>query len=255
VNLNGKTFIVVGAAGRLGKAIVDAALDCGANIVAVDQSKKALKDIKVKQSDNKNFFAVEGDITQASSIQQIIETAVENFGSLDGAVNTAYPRNENYGRSFFDVTYEDFCENVSLHLGGYFLFMQQCAKYALAKQTKFSLVNMSSIYGVMAPRFEIYAGTSMTMPVEYAAIKSALQHLGSYVSAYTKGSKFRVNSVSPGGVLAGQDQAFLNRYNSYCRDKGMLESKDIVGAVLFLLSDSSEYICGQNVVIDDGFCS
>jgi len=114
VNLNGKTFIVVGAAGRLGKAIVDAALDCGANIVAVDQSKKALKDIKVKQSDNKNFFAVEGDITQASSIQQIIETAVENFGSLDGAVNTAYPRNENYGRSFFDVTYEDFCENFRL---------------------------------------------------------------------------------------------------------------------------------------------
>lgn len=253
MNLNGKTFIVVGAAGRLGKAIVDAALDCGANIVAVDQSKKALKDIKVKQSDNKNFFAVEGDITQASSIQRIIETAVENFGSLDGAVNTAYPRNENYGRSFFDVTYEDFCENLSLHLGGYFLFMQQCAKYALAKQVKFSLVNMSSIYGAMAPRFEVYAGTPMTMPVEYAAIKSGLQHIGSYVSAYTKGSKFRVNCVSPGGILAGQDQAFLDRYNSYCRDKGMLEPNDIVGTIVFLLSDASEYVCGQNIIVDDAF--
>lgn len=253
MNLNGKTFIVVGAAGRLGKAIVDAALDCGANIVAVDQSKKALKEIKVKQSDNKKFFPIDGDITQTTSIQRVIEAAVEQFGSLDGAVNAAYPRNENYGRSFFDVTYEDFCENVSLHLGGYFLFMQQCAKYALIKQEKFSLVNMSSIYGIMAPRFEVYAGTSMTMPVEYAAIKSALQHIGSYVSAYTKGSRFRVNCVSPGGILAGQDQAFLDRYNSYCRDKGMLEPNDILGTVLFLLSDSSQYVCNQNIVIDDCF--
>lgn len=255
MNLSNKTLIIVGAAGRLGKAIVGAALDCGANIVAVDQSEQALQILKAEQGDNKRFFAIDGDITQAASIQQVIGAAVAKFGSLDGAVNTAYPRNENYGRSFFDVTYEDFCENLSLHLGGYFLFMQQCAKYALETQVKFSLVNMSSIYGVMAPRFEVYAGTPMTMPVEYAAIKSALQHLGSYVSAYTKGSKFRVNSVSPGGILAGQDQAFLERYNSFCRDKGMLEPKDIVGAVLFLLSDASEYVCGQNVIIDDGFCS
>lgn len=253
MNLNNKTFIVVGAAGRLGKAMVDAALDCGANIVAVDQSEKALQEIKIKQSDNKNFFAVEGDITKACSVQRVIEIAVEQFGSLDGAVNTAYPRNANYGRSLFDVTYEDFCENLSLHLGGYFLFMQQCAKYALENHVKFSLVNMSSIYGVMAPRFEIYAGTPMTMPVEYAAIKSALQHIGSYVSAYTKGSKFRVNCISPGGILAGQGQAFLDRYNSYCRDKGMLEPNDILGTVLFLLSDSSQYVCNQNIVIDDCF--
>lgn len=253
MNLNGKTFIVVGAAGRLGTAIVDAALDCGANIVAVDQSQKALQELAIEKSSNNNFFSMEGDITQSSSIQRVIEVAVEQFGSLDGAVNTAYPRNENYGRSFFDVTYEDFCENLSLHLGGYFLFTQQCAKYALVKEKKFSLVNMSSIYGVMAPRFDVYAGTAMTMPVEYAAIKSGLQHLGSYVSAYTKGSKFRVNCVSPGGILAGQDQAFLDRYNSYCRDKGMLEPNDIVGTILFLLSDASEYVCGQNLIVDDGF--
>lgn len=253
MNLINKTFIVVGAAGRLGKEIVGVALEYGANIVAVDQSEQALQVLKAELGDNKRFFAIEGDITQAASIQRVIEAAVERFGSLDGAVNTAYPRNENYGRSFFDVTYEDFCENLSLHLGGYFLFMQQCAKYALKTQAKFSLVNMSSIYGVMAPRFEIYAGTKMTMPVEYAAIKSALQHLGSYVSAYTKGTKFRVNCVSPGGILAGQDQAFLGRYNSHCRDKGMLEPKDILGAVLFLLSDASEYVCGQNMVVDDGF--
>jgi NAD(P)-dependent dehydrogenase (short-subunit alcohol dehydrogenase family) len=149
------------------------------------------------------------------------------------------------------VTYADFCENLSLHLGGYFLFMQQCARYAIERGTPFSLVSLSSIYGVMAPRFEIYAGTRMTMPVEYAAIKSGLIHLNRY--AHAKGSKFRANCVSPGGILAGQDPDFLDRYNAYCRNKGMLEARDAVGAVVFLLSDAAEFIVGQNIVVDDGF--
>lgn len=253
VNLNGKTFIVIGSAGRLGKSIVSAALDGGANIIAVDRTEQALESLQETHRGNCNFLAMTGDITQAPSIEKLIKFAEERFGSLDGAVNTAYPRNENYGNSFFDVTYDDFCENLSLHLGGYFLFMQRCAKYSLEARKEFSLVNMSSIYGGMAPRFEVYAGTKMTMPVEYAAIKSALQHLVSYVTAYTKGSMFRVNCVSPGGIVAGQDQAFLDRYNRYCRAKGMLDAEDIVGAVLFLLSDSSRYICGQNIVVDDSF--
>lgn len=251
MNLTNKTIIVVGAAGRLGSVIVDAALEGGANIVAVDQSEAALQTFEKQDGDR--VLTLIGDITSKDSIQNVIATAAQRFGTVDGAVNTAYPRNQHYGRHFFDVTYEDFCENLSLHLGGYFLFMQQCAKYATDEKKSFSLVNMSSIYGVMAPRFDVYSGTSMTMPVEYAAIKSALQHLGSYVTAYTKGSKFRVNCVSPGGILAGQDQAFLDRYNDHCRGKGMLDSGDIVGAVLFLLSSASEYVCGQNIIVDDGF--
>lgn len=253
MNLNNKTFIVVGAAGRLGEVIVSAALEAGANIIAVDQNEQVLEALNEAHDGNCNFLAMPGDITQVHSIEKVIQIAKERFGSLDGAVNTAYPRNKNYGRSFFDVTYDDFCENLSLHLGGYFLFMQQCAKYSLESRKEFSLVNMSSIYGGMAPRFELYAGTKMTMPVEYAAIKSALQHLVCYVTAYTKGSMFRVNCVSPGGILAGQDQTFLDRYNSYCREKGMLEAGDVVGAILFLLSGESKYICGQNIVVDDSF--
>lgn len=253
MKLSNETFVVVGGGGRLGKALVCAALDSGANVVAVDQNEEVLQSLKVKLGDNKAFLAINADITRVDSIQEVIETTLRRFGSLDGAINTAYPRNENYGRSFFDVKYEDFCENISLHLGGYFLFMQQCANYALKAQASFSLVNMSSVYGEMAPRFEVYKGTSMTMPVEYAAIKSALQHIGNYVTAYTKGSKFRVNSVSPGGILAGQDPEFLGRYNSYCRSKGMLDPKDIIGTVLYLLSDDSKYVCGQNIIVDDSF--
>lgn len=253
MELTNKTFLVVGATGRLGTVIVNSALSAGANIVAVDQNAHFLHGLRSKHRENGQLLALEGDMTQAKSIQGIIAAGIEQFGALDGAVNTAYPRNSNYGRKFFDVSYEDFCENVSMHLGGYFLFMQQCAKYAKTEGKVFSLVNMSSIYGVIAPRFDVYADTEMTMPVEYAAIKSALQHLSSYVTSYMKGTAFRVNCVSPGGILAGQNRDFLERYNQYCGSKGMLDAEDVIGAVLFLLSDASRYVNGQNIIVDDGF--
>lgn len=253
MDLNDRTFIVIGAAGRLGVEIVNSALRAGANIIAVDRSADLLQNLKSEHLDNSRFVALVGNMTDSDSVRSVIATGVENFGAVHGAVNTAYPRNAKYGRDFLDVTYEDFCENVSMHLGGYFLFMQQCAIYSEKADAAFSLVNMSSIYGVISPRFEVYAGTTMTMPVEYAAIKSALQHLVSYVTSYMKGTAFRVNCVSPGGILAGQDREFLDRYNRFCGSKGMLDAEDVVGTVLFLLSDASRYISGQNIVVDDGF--
>ena len=168
-------------------------------------------------------------------------------------MNTAYPRNKNFGRKVFDVTYEDFSENLGLHLGGYFIFMQQCAAYAKLKKAPFSLVSMSSIYGVIAPKFAVYEGTNMTMPVEYAAIKSGLLHLNKYFANYMKGFEFRANSVSPGGLFDGQDEIFLNKYNSHCAGKVMMHPSDITGSVNFLLSDNSNYIIVQNLVVDDGF--
>src|SRR5690606_492334 len=199
------------------------------------------------------LLCISGDITKLESVLSVFEIATTRFGAVDGAVNTAYPRNAGYGRHFFDVTYEDFCENLSLHLGGYFLFMQQCAKYSKDRNKSFSLVNLSSIYGVMAPRFEVYADTEMTMPVEYAAIKSAVQHLTRYATAYMKGTLFRVNCVSPGGIYAGQNANFLKSYNSHCSNKGMLNEVDVVPTIIFMLSDGSRHISGQNVVVDDGF--
>lgn len=253
MTLNGKTILVVGAAGRIGQEIVSAVLQAGAKVMAVDQSEQALDALQRRCPDRSRLSLQTGDITDAKSVSGLLAAAVDHFGSLDGAVNAAYPRNANYGRPFLDVTYADFCENLSLHLGGYFLFMQQCARHAIEKRIPFSLVSLSSIYGVMAPRFDIYTGTRMTMPVEYAAIKSGLIHLTRYASAYAKGSRFRANCVSPGGILAGQDADFLDRYNAHCRVKGMLEARDAVGAVVFLLSDAAEFIVGQNITVDDGF--
>jgi NAD(P)-dependent dehydrogenase (short-subunit alcohol dehydrogenase family) len=68
-----------------------------------------------------------------------------------------------------------------------------------------------------------------------------------------KGTDFRVNSVSPGGLWADQEESFLEKYRSHCSKKGMLNPEDITGAINFLLSDQSSYVCGQNIVVDDGF--
>jgi NAD(P)-dependent dehydrogenase (short-subunit alcohol dehydrogenase family) len=112
---------------------------------------------------------------------------------------------------------------------------------------------MSSIYGVVAPRFEVYENTTMTMPVEYAAIKAGLIHLTKYMAKYFKGKNIRVNSISLGGLKDGQPESFLDSYEQFCLNKGMLDAKDISGTLLYLLSDLSEYVNGQNITVDDGF--
>ena len=253
LDLKNKTILVAGAGGRIGSKIVEDLLSLEARVVAADIKLPTSSQISELGSSSKSICSVKLDITDVKSINNALEECSNSFGTIDCAINVSYPRNDDYGKEFMDVSYESFTENLSLHLGGYFLFMQQCSRYSLERDIEFSLVNFSSIYGNIAPKFSIYEGTAMTTPVEYAAIKSAIQHLSLYVSAYTKGSKFRVNCISPGGILDNQDNSFLEKYNSLSRTKGMLDPCDITGTVAFLCSDLSKYICGQNIVVDDGF--
>lgn len=252
--LQAKTILVVGAAGRIGRVIVDAVLSAGGRAVALDTDAGGLRSLAEAHGTG-SLDCATVDMADRGSIERALAGAHDRFGAVDGAVNTAYPRNARYGRHFFDVEYADFCENTGLHMGGYFLFMQACARYALEHQQPFSLVNLSSIYGSMAPRFDVYAGTAMTMPVEYAAIKAGLEHMTRYVNAYMKGrgAAFRANCVSPGGILAGQNEQFLARYGEHCLSKGMLDAQDVTGAIVFLLSDAARHVVGQNLIVDDGF--
>ena len=174
------------------------------------------------------------------------------IGLNDAVVDNAYPRNGQYGRKLPDVTYADFCENLNLHLGGYFLSTQQFSEY-FRQQNHGHVVNISSIYGLVPPRFDVYEGTTMTMPVEYAAIKSALQHLSLYFMRYYKGTALRFNVISPGGILGNQSDVFLERYNRYAQYRGMLSPDDIAGTLVYLISDLSACVNGQNIVVDDGW--
>lgn len=252
IALNNKTFLVAGAGGLIGRTITAKLLEAGANVCALDVSVDTLQALQKHDVNDGRLMLLELDITKREKIQEMFVLVNARFGGIDGAVNAAYPRNKNYGRHFYEVEFTDFQENVGLHLGAYFVFMQQCALYSGKNNSHFSLVNLSSIYGATTPKFDIYEGTNMTMPVEYAAIKSGLQLITRYASAYAS-KYFRANCVSPGGIFDGQNPAFLEKYRNICQSKGMLDSQDIIGAIAFLLSDHSRYVIGQNIIVDDGF--
>ncbi|GIW21350.1 MAG: SDR family oxidoreductase [Candidatus Sericytochromatia bacterium] len=240
--LKNKVILIIGGSGLIGTKLVKAIYENGAIVIVGD---------KINNNDNNHeFFYL--DITSEDDINKCILFIENKYSKLDAVVNLAYPRNKNHGNHFFDVSYTDFCENVNLHLGGYFLVLKLFSKYFL-KQGYGNIISFSSIYGFLTPRFEIYQGTNMTVPVEYSASKSAIIHLTKYVAKYLKNKNIRVNCISPGGILDKQPEIFIEKYNKNCLNKGMLYTEDIVGTVLFLLSDNSKYINGQNIIIDDGF--
>jgi len=253
--LKNKVIVVTGGAGLLGKEFIKAiAHEGGIGIIADINEKdgnKLANELKVDlKLENVEYRIL--DTISKESINSLINYLVKKYGKIDALVNNAYPRNKNYGRHFFDVEYPDFCENINLHLGGYFLVSQQIAKY-FVKQNYGNIINIASVYGLIAPRFDIYSDANMTMPVEYAVIKSGIIHLTKYIAKYLKGLNIRVNSISPGGILNNQPQNFVNKYKEYCLNKGMLDKADICGTLTFLLSDMSEYINGQNIIVDDGW--
>lgn len=249
--LNNKVIVITGGAGLIGKEFVRELITQHAYVIIADIAVENAQEVK-KAIRSDQITCLQMDITSSKSIKYCIDMVDQQFGRIDALINNAYPRNKNYGKHFFDVSYEDFVANVGMNLGGYFLTSQQFASY-FTKQGYGNIVNIASIYGVVAPKFEIYQETPMTTPVEYAAIKSALIHLTKYMAKYLKGSNIRVNSLSPGGIFDYQPQIFLDAYQDTCLSKGMLEPKDLSGTLVYLLSDMSQYINGQNIVVDDGF--
>lgn len=249
-----KVIVITGGAGFLGKQFCTAVAEQGGIAAVADINIEAASAVsnEILSRYAGRAGAVSLDITSNDSINTLIAELMGKYGRIDAVVNNAYPRNQNYGRKLEDVTYEDFCENVDSHLGGYFLTAQQFGLF-FRKQGWGNIVNMSSIYGVMPPRFEVYTNTSMTMPVEYAAIKSAVIQLTRYFAQYFKGEGIRVNCLSLGGILDRQPEDFLQKYNAHCNGTGMLKPQDVSGSLLFLLSDASRYVTGQNFIVDDGF--
>ena len=185
--LRDKVVVITGGAGLLGRAFCQAVTENGGTAVVAD-----LKEAEPGKGDFRRV-----DINDGASLDGLLDDLKRRYGRIDALVNNAYPRNANYGRKLEEVTRADFCENLSLHLGGYFLASQKFAGY-FRGQGHGNIVNMGSVYGYLAPRFEIYEGTPMTMPVEYAVIKAGVLQLTKYLASYLAGHNIRVNAISPG---------------------------------------------------------
>jgi len=254
--LNNQVIVITGGAGLIGQEFVRAVIENNGIAIVADVDQQSAQRVVSELSqrfDTENIDCVALDITSKESLSQCIAYLDEKYGRIDALVNNAYPRNERYGAHFFDVEYCDFVENMGLNLGGYFITSQQFAKY-FEKKGHGNIVNISSIYGVIAPKFKVYNLTKMTMPVEYAAIKSGLIHLTKYMAKYFKGMNIRVNTLSPGGIFDNQNALFLDQYRKECLSKGMLDKEDLKGTLVYLLSDMSKFVNGQNIIVDDGFC-
>lgn len=253
--LKDKVVVITGGAGLIGQEFVKAVVEQHGIAIIADINEEVGTQVQAQLSSELGSSSIDFvrlDITSKESTTAMIDVLHNRYGRIDALVNNAYPRNKNYGRHFFEVEYTDFCENINLNLGGYFLTSQQLAGY-FQKQGHGNIINISSIYGVTAPKFEVYENTPMTMPVEYAAIKSAIIHLTKYMAKYFKGMNIRVNTLSPGGILDKQPEAFLEAYRKQCLNKGMLDKSDMRGTLVYLLSDLSAFVNGQNIVVDDGF--
>ncbi len=256
MDLQKKVIIVTGGCGLLGSAFIRSIIENNGVAIAADINKESGEKLRaelISQGYNRGHFDfIELSITSKESILNLIHTINTKYGKIDALVNNAHPRNDNYLKKLEEATYEGFCENLNNHVGGFFLCMQQFSAY-FQKQGHGNIISLGSIYGVMAPRFEIYYEADFSMPVEYAAIKSGIIHLTKYFAKYYKGKNIRFNCISPGGVFNNQHSSFVSKYNQHGMSKGLLNQEDLCGTLIFLLSDQSKMINGQNIIVDDGW--
>jgi len=251
----GNVVVVTGGAGRIGRAFCAAIAREGGTAVIADTDTLGASRLAAELCSLHGSAAatVAGfDITCADQIDAAIVDLHTRFGRIDSVVNNAYPRNGRYGARVEDVNYADFIDNISRHIGGYFTTAQRFAAY-FGRQGHGNIIFMGSIYGVVAPRFDVYTGTQMTMPVEYSVVKSGLLHLTRYLAQYYKSLGIRVNALSPGGVFADQPAEFVRRYSAHAKGGQMLQAEDLAGSLIYLLSDASAHVNGQNLVVDDGW--
>jgi len=246
-----KTVLIVGGCGLIGKQLVKDMLDDSYQIVIGDIQNEHNNLWLKKLPKDKVLFSML-DVTRIKTIDDTIKKSVRKFGGIDACVNLAYPRTSDWGKDFQYLTIDDLTENLKTQLGGQIILSQRIIKYFLT-QNYGNLILVSSIQGVSPPKFDHYKGTNMTSPIEYSAIKSGVISITRWLSKYYKNKNIRVNCISPGGILDGQDKIFLEKYKKSCNSKGMLDPKDISGSLLFLISDNSKYINGQNIIIDDGW--
>lgn len=248
-SLKNKVAVVTGGAGLLGRPASIGLAQAGAKVYVADINKESGKKM---EKENKNLKWIELDITDINSIKKCISRIIQDDKKIDIWVNCAYPRTSDWSEKFEDIKYESWKKNVDMHMNGYFLCCQQIAKQ-MKKQKHGSIINFSSIYGVVGPNFSIYDGTNKTMPAAYSAIKGGIITFTKYLATYYAKHGIRVNAICPGGIYDNQPNVFVKKYGEKTPIGRMGKPEEVAGPVIFLASDAASYITGHVLVVDGGW--
>ncbi len=243
-NLSGRHIAVVGGSGLIGHAIVEAATLCGARVTILDQSPPSARP---KDATFKEF-----DITNFDSPNERIASLEKETGDLDGWVNCAYPRTPDWSapESELASATESWRKNIDLQLNTACIWATAIAE-RMAQRGNGAIVQVASVYGVVAPDPHLYEGLSMGTPAAYTAIKGGtIAHTRNLSAQFAP--KVRVNVVCPGGVHRDQQEEFLKRYSARTCIGRLAEPSEIAWPIVFLLSDAANYMTGTTLMVDGG---
>lgn len=253
--LNGKVVVVTGAAGILGQMFCRELVAAGARVVAIDADAQALT--RLGEQDHAEAIATHCvDIRSRDQVAAVRTQTVARYGRIDGLLNNAATKSPNFFEPFESFPLDDWNHVMSVNLTGAFVCCQEFGG-AMAAQGSGSVVNVLSVYGIVAPDQRIYEGSEylgrpINTPAIYSASKAGLWGLTAYLSSYWGAQNVRVNALTPGGIYSGQNQTFVDRYSQRVPLGRMGQPEDLCGALVYLMSDASRYTTGQNLVVDGG---
>lgn len=265
-DLTGRVAIVTGGAGLLGYhhgAILAAA---GANVVLLDlaAANPALRAEQLQLAHGTECLGLAADITSEPSIEAARDAILARFGRIDILINNAannpkvedqkpgqpWSRIENFPLQTWNA-------DIAVGLTGAFLCSRVFGQ-EMVKRNAGVILNVASDLGVIAPDQRIYRKEGLpedqqpVKPVTYSVVKTGLIGLTRYLSTYWTAHNIRVNAISPGGVFAGQPDEFTAKLHQLIPMGRMAHKDEYQGAVLFLCSDASSYMTGQNLIVDGG---
>lgn len=263
LDLSSKVVVVTGAMGQMGQYLVRDLLQQGARVVGLDVTDKPHKDffkgLEVYENPKlARFF--KADVTDQDSLKEINQQVEKEMGPIFGLINNAaidFPPSSKTPPLFEDTELELLKKVLDVNILGSIVPCMVFGK-AMKAHNAGSIINIASVYGMRSPDQHIYEykrkeGDEWYKPSSYSISKSALYNLTRYLAVYWGKSQVRVNTISPAGIFNHQDQEFLDAYLPKIPLGRMAEPDDIVNTACFLLSDLSQYMTGQNLVVDGGY--
>lgn len=252
-SLRGRVALVTAGAGPLfGRSISTGLAEAGATVITASRSRERNEAFAVEmRALGHDVHGLEFDLEDLGSIDALHDEVLRRFGRLDVLVNSALARDGHVG-AFEEQTPETWQHAAQGDFAG--LFRQcQLAVAAMQQQRRGSIINIASIYGVVANDPTLYAGTPMVQPPTYNFVKAGMINFTRYLASYYGQSGIRANCISPGGYLNDQPEAFVERYSARVPLGRMMGPDDLQGAVVFLASDASAYVTGTNLMVDGGW--